>query len=50
MTWPHNNRLVACGSMVLYLLCRLFFTPLGEKQPTKSEIRVMRTPYILCRS
>jgi len=29
--------ILACGSKVLYLFCRLFFTPLGEKQPTKDE-------------
>jgi hypothetical protein len=27
----------ACGSMVLYLLCWLFFTLSGEKQPTEDE-------------
>jgi len=29
--------ILACGSKVLYLFCRLFFTLRGEKQPTKDE-------------
>jgi len=27
---------LACGSMVLFCFCRLFFARLGEKQPTES--------------